>query len=623
MELPTVNFSLEEAKRIYDASAQVDKVVQVNGKKIVVEERDMEPTISYIQQYFYVTRGAHFLWEDGKFEYLSDETVRKTYFKRLPKDISKWYFDQNLFIYKVINDVHKPRVSNTAGNRYINLCAGFKWKNKKPYSSFPVETQNKVQAFMDYMLEVLASSDKKVFEYLLKWYASVCQGKKNDALLYFKGIEGIGKSSMSEFFIEYVLGQDICIRAPMSVLTTDNNAILCGKIFVSFLEMPTSSRGQWENISSRLKTMVTEKSLSFCNKYEKCYEAENINNYSIETNVEALKNSNGRRIFIDPISTKRKEDHVYFGKLKEQCYNNEVGEAFFNYLLELDTKDFHAQWHMPETQAKLDAHVESLEVVYQFIKDEHILKSKLIERCTIAEFYAQYEAYCAGKDKKPLVKTKFNSKLAEVNINWKPSHGQKVYKMQLDQLQEIAKKNKWLHILDVVEKTETKSKPQAQYLFENPLENGVKDIPLAIPQEKEITLENMDIVLKRFRDETILFNEKMKKVLASVSALMSLLPIQSPKPVEKPLGPTPREKPILEGVVSPKRAETPKEPVEPLTREKPDEVFGSPRVRTPKKSNSPKQPKNCKSVKKDIEIPVPENEDEMDDNVLDFLKMTS
>ncbi len=67
--------------------------------------------------------------------------------------------------------------------------------------------------------------------------------------------------------------------------------------------MPTSSKAQWENISSRLKTMVTEKSLSFANKYEKCYEAENIR---IETNVEALKNSNGRRIFIDPISTKRK-----------------------------------------------------------------------------------------------------------------------------------------------------------------------------------------------------------------------------------------------------------------------------------------------------------------------------
>lgn len=514
MELPKINFDLEEAHRIYKQSPKVDKIIEAKGKKFVVEEIDIQQTIAYIQKYFYVTRGAHFLWDDEKFEYLTDETVRKTYFKRLPKDIAKWYFEDNLCTYKVINDVHKPRVSNEVGNRYINLCAGFKWKTKKPFLSFPSETQNKVKVLLAYMLEVLASSDDKVYQYLLKWYASICQGKKNDALLYYKGPEGIGKSSMSEFFIEFVLGRDICVRAPMSVLTTDNNALLCGKVFVSFLEMPTSSKGQWENISSRLKTMVTEKSLSFCNKYEKCYEAENINNYSIETNVEALKNSNGRRIFIDPISTKRKGDHEYFSKLKGLCYNDEVGEAFFNYLLEYETKDFNAQWHMPDTQAKLDAHVESLEVVYQFIKDEYILKSKPIQRCTIAELFAKYEAYCQEKDKKPLMKTKFNAKLKDVQINWKPSNNEKVYKMSLDELKVIAQKNKWIHYLDEVDEP-IPVKLETPYLFADPLDYGVQKTEMAI----QVPEDDLTMMLKKFLSEASTLHDIMKRTCAAFEAI--------------------------------------------------------------------------------------------------------
>ena len=47
-----------------------------------------------------------------------------------------------------------------------------------------------------YILEVLANNNQKVYDYIIKWYACVAQGKKNETCLYLKGPEGIGKSTI-------------------------------------------------------------------------------------------------------------------------------------------------------------------------------------------------------------------------------------------------------------------------------------------------------------------------------------------------------------------------------------------------------------------------------------------
>jgi hypothetical protein len=440
--MQTESFSLTTAKQLFEDAPRVDSIDKNTGKSYKVS--DHEPARAYLKKYFFpMDDSSHFFWdaEDKKFVHFQQDTIKKTYFARLPKVLSTWYFTDYDSLFKAVNNIHKPRLYDNK----INLSSSIKHKIK-PYVEYSVDIKNKVAFFVSYIKEVLCAGNEKSLIYVLKWISWMCQGKKNDSLLYFKGIEGIGKSTLSEFLCDHVIGHELTVKSNAEPLRTANNKILCGKLFVVFEELPTFSKGEWEAVSSKLKDLVTGKTTMYSDKYEKAFESQNINNYFINTNVDAIKCSQGRRYFIAECSTHRKEDHAYFRKIREQCFNDEIGEAFFNYVLSLDTKLYNAQVDMPETQSKLDAIADRLDMAFQFLKDKYVLK-RLDLKCTVGELYEQYVAYC-GFNHSPLSKIKFNAKLKEVNIDKYKSNDKHLFSETHARLEKIAIANKWIHELD-------------------------------------------------------------------------------------------------------------------------------------------------------------------------------
>ena len=75
-----------------------------------------------------------------------------------------------------------------------------------PYSNYKNDIKAGVDIMNSYILDVLANNNQKVYDYIIKWYACVAQGKKNETCLYLKGPEGIGKSTISDFMRMNVLG---------------------------------------------------------------------------------------------------------------------------------------------------------------------------------------------------------------------------------------------------------------------------------------------------------------------------------------------------------------------------------------------------------------------------------
>ena len=63
-----------------------------------------------------------------------------------------------------------------------------------------------------------------------------------------------------------------------------------------FEELPRFSDNEWEAISSQLKDYKTGSETLYADKNEKQFKARNINNYIINSNVDAIKRSEGRRI---------------------------------------------------------------------------------------------------------------------------------------------------------------------------------------------------------------------------------------------------------------------------------------------------------------------------------------
>ena len=88
----------------------------------------------------------------------------------------------------------------------------------------------------------------------------------------------------------------------------------------------------------------------------------------INTNVESLKNSDGRRIIILPLSSCKKGDYEYMNNIRNKCFNLEVGEAFYSYMMSIDITNYYAQKCFPDTENKLLAIANQLDPVEKFLK---------------------------------------------------------------------------------------------------------------------------------------------------------------------------------------------------------------------------------------------------------------
>jgi hypothetical protein len=123
------------------------------------------------------------------------------------------------------------------------------------------------------------------------------------------------------------------------------------KLLVIFEELENFSTNQWQGVSTRLKRDTTSDTCTYEDKFQKAFTAKNISNYIINSNVDAIKDDDGRRYFILDLSNKRKGDFTYFNKIYENCMNDSVGEAFFAYLMTVDLTGYHDQ-DFPTTKAK-------------------------------------------------------------------------------------------------------------------------------------------------------------------------------------------------------------------------------------------------------------------------------
>ena len=87
------------------------------------------------------------------------------------------------------------------------------------------------------MEKYLCSGSKLSFQFIIKWFAKMARGFKNDSCLYLKGPQGIGKSCIIEWIRQYVIGIPLCFQGGSGPLKTRFNGELAGKLLVVFEEL--------------------------------------------------------------------------------------------------------------------------------------------------------------------------------------------------------------------------------------------------------------------------------------------------------------------------------------------------------------------------------------------------
>ena len=420
----------------------------------------------YIDKYFIpLDNGTHAMYKNGAYEIMDTQTIKSVYFNRMTKENINYYFKEKQDIRSIVYDINKPTLTNTE----LNLCPQLKHQYK-PYSTFSEKDKLGVEKMLYHIKAVLCNNSDEVYQFLLKWIANMIKGNKNTSCVYLKGPQGAGKTLPIEFIRKYVLGDALGVETGSGPLKTKFNSELAGKLLVQFEELENFSVSEWINISSVLKRIITSSSIMIEAKGQDPVKQENINNYFILSNNDAITDDDGRRYFICPISTKYVGNFDYFDSIVKNCFNDNVGHAFYCYFKEIDTTNFNSQKY-PLTTSKLDSFVKRLDNVYKFIKDKYVIPRKGIDKVSVAVFYNEYVQYCSSLSLKAKHKIDFCTMLRNIGISYYKSSVTNLYKVALDVLDDLAKKYNWIHELDEHEVDETvKNRSQLTKL------NKIKDL---------------------------------------------------------------------------------------------------------------------------------------------------
>ena len=420
--------------------------------------RDHFDAIYYINEYYFETRSGMYLFYDvllEQFEFYDPKEFNRCVKKKVEnhKDIEK-YYDTNNRIYNIVCKIDKPRHFKIGNEYYVNECFGLLHKTFLPYDEYDEEIKNGVNIMCNYYKEVYCSNDEELFIAFMKYLSQVVQGKKTEVLIYNKSIQGAGKSTGTDFMMEYVIGKKASLISNTEPLLTNYNKILMGKIWVVFEELPTFTASQWAGVSSKIKTYTTEKTAMFRDLYEKAIAADNLFNGVINSNVEAIKDSDGRRIVIMPISTKRKGDYAYYKTIRDTCFNMRIGEAFYSYLLTLDVSNFYGQRDFPVTTNKINAISNLLCPTFKYLKS-FVLSNTQVGRINCKEFYSNFVQFCKENNLNITQKNDFHKRLEEIGYTPKKS-GTFYYEILIDDLKIIAKKNNWIGEYDEEDSNDNK-----------------------------------------------------------------------------------------------------------------------------------------------------------------------
>jgi hypothetical protein len=152
-----------------------------------------------------------------------------------------------------------------------------------------------------------------------------------------------------------------------------NNACLCGKLLNVCEELPAFTDHEWEKVSNKLKTYTTEDTLVYEDKYQKKFQADNITNFIINTNMHSLRN--GRRLYAVDVSNECIGKKAYFVNVIKKCFNTNVGEAFYAYLLQIDAEN--PDWDEDEfgmTEQKQVSIIRHMHPITRYLKRRYVMR---------------------------------------------------------------------------------------------------------------------------------------------------------------------------------------------------------------------------------------------------------
>ncbi|GBB88289.1 hypothetical protein RclHR1_14860001 [Rhizophagus clarus] len=257
-------------------------------------------------------------------------------------NIQAWFFRNTPFFIPQVNQFQPKIYRDTDGGYYINEFAGFLHPNPPPFHEFNQEIRDQVKLIINHIEEVLCSSDKRQAYYMKNLVMRIAIGQKMQKTMFLYSGPGTGKTMLTWFLHERVLGPKITIKtANERIITGQFNKELEGKCLLILEEMSNSKSTDWITFANRLKDFIDSDTLMIEEKYRTPYPVTNITNLIINSNNSKTirLDRNDRRYFIPDISEKYVNNGIgmdhYYAPLDSAIKDSEVGKAFYSYALKI------------------------------------------------------------------------------------------------------------------------------------------------------------------------------------------------------------------------------------------------------------------------------------------------
>ena len=199
--------------------------------------------------------------------------------------------------------------------------------------------------FFNHLLNIVTKHDAVTKEYVLKWLAHLLQKpfENPGVALVITGGKGIGKDTLIDFLIEYVIGEKYGFNYTSTGQFFDkHDTSRMNKILVKLEE--ANALLCYKN-ADELKARITSNTSSFNPKGQKVITTANYTRYVFTVNgaCPVDVSDSERRFLIIPASSEKKGDMEFWSVLRERLYTASAGRAVAQYLKGIDLSGFNVR----------------------------------------------------------------------------------------------------------------------------------------------------------------------------------------------------------------------------------------------------------------------------------------
>ena len=291
----------------------------------------------------------------------------------------------------------------TCPDNKFNIWTGFQAKRVS------VSESDGFKLMKSFIMESWANNDEVNYNYIISWFAGlvVNLGSINKVALAMISGQGTGKGTFIEFM-------DLILRSVNSVSTTGIqsitgrfNTILQGKRLVNINEM-SSTKDEFKSNFDKIKSYITDPTIVIEPKGVNAYSIKNISNFVLFTNHRdaIIVEETDRRYAIFEMSGVHMNDDDYFGNIRKTCFNQDVANEFYTYLLDFPAVPLSK---IPETTLRQEMMNMSKSSPLKFldaVKEENLFEGEVKS----SVLYDAYRNWCANNGERlVLTSTKFGS----------------------------------------------------------------------------------------------------------------------------------------------------------------------------------------------------------------------